>query len=222
MRTQRHLPKLLLSAVLFACLLVAQEPVDTETNAKIRQEATEHSKVMQVEHMLTDRYGPRLTGSPNYEAAAKWAVATMTDWGLKNAHLEPWDFGHPGWVNERASGYMVAPIRSRLTFEVLAWTPSTAGDVKAGIAQLAPPVSPTKEELAAWLDSNVGKVKGKIVLVGKAAVIAVNFSTPRSKRMDDAQAKARFVAVSTTSRSTPGGTAARAANPAGKTLGSSD
>jgi hypothetical protein len=60
---------------------------------KIRREATEHSKVMNTVHMLTDRYGPRLTGSPNHEGAAKWAVAEMTSWGRKDAHLEPWDFG---------------------------------------------------------------------------------------------------------------------------------
>ena len=46
---------------------------------------------------------------------------------MKNAHLEPWDFGRPGWLNERASGFVVAPVRQNLKFEVLAWTPSTHG-----------------------------------------------------------------------------------------------
>jgi hypothetical protein len=80
----------------------AQETADQNVNARIRSEEAEHSQIMRTLHMLTDRYGPRLAGSPNYEAAAKWAAATLTEWGLKNAHLEPWDFGHPGWLNEPA------------------------------------------------------------------------------------------------------------------------
>ncbi len=179
------------AALLVPLLLIAQEPVDTATDAKIRQEASEHSQVMKTLHMLTDRYGPRLTGSPNFEAAAKWAADTMTEWGLKNAHLEPWDFGHPGWLNERAAGYMTAPVNENLKFEVLAWTPSTNGTVKGSSVEVVPPKTPTKEELDKWLAANQAKIRGKMVLVGKAAVIPVNF-TPPKKRLDDAEAKARF------------------------------
>ena len=109
--------------------MFAQDTVDQTVNTRIRQEVTEHSQVMHTLHVLTDRYGPRLTGSPNYEAAANWAVKQLTEWGFQNAHLEPWDFGHPGWMNEHASGYMTSPVRDNLTFEVLAWTPSTKGVV---------------------------------------------------------------------------------------------
>ena len=99
--------------------------------------------------MLTDRYGPRLTGSPNYEAAANWAVKQLTEWGFQNAHLEPWDFGHAGWMNEHASGYMTSPVRDNLTFEVLAWTPSTKGVVHGNAVQVALPQTPTQEQLTA-------------------------------------------------------------------------
>ena len=76
----------------------AAEKIDTNINAKIRQEETSHSQIMRTLHFLTDVYGPRLTGSPNHKAAAEWAVKQMTEWGITNGHLEPWDFGHPGWV----------------------------------------------------------------------------------------------------------------------------
>ena len=56
-------------------LLVAQEKVDELTDAKMRSEELEHSQIMHTLHMLTDRYGPRVTGTPNHELAAKWAVA---------------------------------------------------------------------------------------------------------------------------------------------------
>jgi len=79
--------KKLLAALALSCLIFAQS-VDQSTNARIRKEEAEHSQVMHTLHMLTDRYGPRLTGSPNFENAARWAVAELTRWGFQNAHLE--------------------------------------------------------------------------------------------------------------------------------------
>src|SRR5207253_5343767 len=108
----------------------------------IKSEEAEHSQLMRTLHMLTDRYGPRLTGTPNHEVAAKYLVEQFNKWGFKNAHLEPWDFGRPGWTNERASGFIVAPVKQNLKFEVLAWTPSTDGTVTASTVQLVPPQGP--------------------------------------------------------------------------------
>ena len=138
--------KLLAAASVLSLLLAAQSP--DEVNARIRKEEAEHSQILRSLHMLTDRYGPRLTGSPNHEAAAKWAAQQMTEWGLKNAHLEPWDFGHPGWLNERATGHLVAPVRANLKFEVLGWTPSTNGPVTGSVVQLVPPQGPLPERPA--------------------------------------------------------------------------
>ncbi len=174
-----------------ACLVFAQDTVDQTVNARIRKEATEHSQAMRTVHMLTDRYGPRLTGSPNYEAAANWTVRQLTEWGFQNAHLEPWDFGHPGWMNERASGYMTSPVRRNLNFEVQAWTPSTKGVLRGNVVLVALPPTPTQEQLTVCLKENEGKVKGKIVLVGKAAVVPVNFS-PAPLRRDDKQIKEQY------------------------------
>ena len=51
--------------------------IDAAMNAKIRAEGMERSQIMRIEHMLTDVYGPRLTGSPNHENAGKWAIKEM-------------------------------------------------------------------------------------------------------------------------------------------------
>lgn len=174
-----------------ALLATAAERINSDVNQKIRQEEAANSQVMQILHMLTDRYGPRLTGSPNHEAAAKWASGKMTEWGMKNAHLEPWEFGHPGWLNERASGYIVAPVKDNLVFEVISWTPSTKGAARAQAVLVDPPKNPTQEELTAWLDANKAKVSGHIVLVGKAVVIPVSFA-PVNKRMDEEMLKRRL------------------------------
>jgi carboxypeptidase Q len=200
--------------VLSACLVLpAQEKVDEATSSRMRSEELEHSRIMHTLHMLTDRYGPRVTGTPNHEAAAKWAIAEMTSWGMKNGHLEPWDFGRPGWLNESATGHIVAPVRENLKFEVLAWTPSTAGTVSASAIELVPPqgppapaaenagrggrggpparLGPTKDEMAQWIAATKDKVRGKIVLVGKAAVIPVNFDPPAKRRTDE-QVRAQY------------------------------
>ena len=98
-----------------------QEKINRDVYFRIRSEAAERSQIMNTLHMLTDVYGPRLTGSPNLKAASDWVVKRTSEWGLKNAHLEPWDFGHPGWLNERTSAFLVAPVKDSLVVETLAW-----------------------------------------------------------------------------------------------------
>src|SRR6185436_17436923 len=142
--------------------------------ARIRKEAMERSQIMKTMHMFTDVYGPRLTGSPNHKAAAEWAVKQMTAWGLDNAHLEPWDFKHPGWLNERLTAHLISPVKDPLVCEVLAWTPSTKGTVQAKALQLIPPARASQEQLDIFLNNYKTKVRGKIVLIGKPASIPVN------------------------------------------------
>ena len=186
-------PRFLFAMVVCVAVAVAQTPsaVDPDINKKIRAEENDHSQIMHTMHFLTDIHGPRLTGSPNHKAAADWAIKQMTEWGMQNAHLEPWDFGHPGWMNERASGYIVSPIKDQLTFKVLAWTPGTKGTITASVFQMVPPEKPKKEDLAAYLDSVKDKIKDKIVMVGKAEVVPVVIDVP-ARRLDDKVAAERF------------------------------
>src|SRR6476661_8616828 len=137
----------------------AQAPNTTDINARIRQEAMNNSQIMRTLHYLTDVYGPRLTGSPNHKAAAEWAVKELTAWGLANAHLEAWDFGHPGWLNERLTAHLVSPIKDPLTCEVLAWTPGTGGAITAQAYQMILPDKPTQDEFTAYLNTQKDKVK---------------------------------------------------------------
>jgi carboxypeptidase Q len=178
----------LLVFVVFAQLTFAQS---ADINAKIREEANKNSQIMRTLHFFSDVYGPRLTGSPNHKLAADWAVKTMTGWGFDNAHLEPWNFGHPGWVNERAAGFITAPVKDNLTFEVLAWTPSTVGIARGNAFQITLPDRPTQEELTAYFNTIKFKVRGKIALIGKPAVVPVNIN-PQPKRLNDEDLKKRF------------------------------
>jgi hypothetical protein len=162
-----------------------------DINAKIRKEEVDNSQIMRTMHFLTDVYGPRLTGSPNLKAAGEWAIKQMTAWGFENGHLEGWDFGHPGWANERFSGFITIPVKDTLTCEVLAWTPGTNGPVAAQAYQMILPEKPTQEEFNAYLATQKDKVKNRIVLAGKHQIVPVTL-TPPPRRQDDKQAKERY------------------------------
>jgi hypothetical protein len=167
------------------------EKIDQAMNAKIRAEGMDRSQIMRIEHMLTDVYGPRLTGSPNFDNAAKWAVKEMESWGLRNGKLEPWDWGREGWLNEKASGHIISPVKDNLVFEVLAWTPSTKGTVVADAVNLIPPQGPTEAELTAYFAQVAPRVKNAIVLVGESRV-APFVENENAKRRTDEAARAQY------------------------------
>jgi carboxypeptidase Q len=137
-------------------------------------------------------------------------------WGFENARLEPWDFGHPGWSNDRFSGFIVAPVKDSLVGEVLAWTPGTKGAARGKAVRIEPPscapaprgaaappaavagpgarptiVCPTLDELNTALEAVKAKIKGAIVLVGAATKVPVTL-TPGSTRADDEEMRRRF------------------------------
>jgi hypothetical protein len=206
MRKFRLTVPVLAAVVIASSALVAQttqETIDHEVYARIRAEALERSQIMQTLHVLTDVYGPRLTGSPNLKAASDWIVKQSTEWGLKNARLEPWDFGRPGWANERTSAFLVTPVKDSLVVETLAWTPGTKGPVTASAVLIEPPARVTREQLTAYFDANRATVKGRVVLVGAPARVPVTINPP-SKRRDDATVTTQF-SSDTPQQGGPGG-----------------
>lgn len=179
----------LIALFLTLSLTFAQPAASVEQ--RIREEATKNSQAMETLYYLTDLHGPRLTGSPRYEAAANWAKARLTEWGLENAKLEPWDFGHPGWENERISVHMLAPSMNSLVASPLAWTPSTKGRVKGAVVRLPYKQLRTQPEIDAYFAEWKGKLAGKIVLTGQWNNIPVSFATT-NKRTPDEDIKRRY------------------------------
>ena len=183
--------RLWLSSLLALAALVPAA-AQQDINARIREEVNERSQVMRTLHYLTDVYGPRVTGSPSLKAAGEWAVQTMGSWGMTNGRMEPWEFGHAGWTNERFSAHILSPVKDQLTAEVLAWTPGLpAGAVRAHAFHLIPPDRTTPEQLTAYLEGIKSKVQGRIVLAGASVPAPVNL-TPPAKRRDEAQVRALF------------------------------
>jgi carboxypeptidase Q len=153
-------------AILYATALLilsanAQEPagdkVDLATLAQIKNEAYQHSQVMENLYYMSEVYGPRVNNSRNHRAAAEWAMKQMRDWGLKNVHLEKWPFGY-GWQIKKFYGALESPAYAAFTGFPLAWTPGTNGPITAE-AMWAPIHS--KDDFAKYK----GKLKGKIVLI---------------------------------------------------------
>ena len=77
----RHSSRVPLVAGLLALstsVLLSQEPVDLGVVDRIKDEAFARSEVMDHLRNLTDVHGPRLTGSPEFEEAAQWAVERLS------------------------------------------------------------------------------------------------------------------------------------------------
>src|SRR6267142_3983443 len=103
---------------------------------------------------IGDTFGHRLSGSPNLEAAIKWAVDEMKRDGLENVHAEPVKVPH--WVRGRESLEIVGAIPQPL---VMLGLGNSVGTPAAGLeAELL--VVHSFEELDAARD----RVKGRIVL----------------------------------------------------------
>jgi hypothetical protein len=144
---------------------VHEEPVDLAMITRIREEGYNNSKVMDTAERLTDVLGPRLTGSPKLKEANEWARQQMADWGLKNAHLEPWGPFGRGWVLERSVVQMVAPQRVPLIAYPKAWTPGTSGVVRAKVVRAN---LKDKDDL----EKQKGKLAGLIVMLSAERALA--------------------------------------------------
>ena len=73
----KRLAAVTIISLLCGWILHAEEKLDSGFIWKIRQQETEHSKVMSLVHQLTDTYGPRLTGSSNFKAACDWSMGQL-------------------------------------------------------------------------------------------------------------------------------------------------
>jgi len=125
---------------------------------------------------LSDVHGPRLTGSPEFDDAARWAMGELSGYGLEKVHLEKWGPFGRAWSIEQSSLELIEPRYSQLTAVPLAWSASTAGPV-SGELVLAPlhasfRMGPKKyqELFQAYRTKWAGKLRGKIVLLSEPKV----------------------------------------------------
>src|SRR5580658_7093001 len=103
--------------------------------------------IMNTMYNLTDRFGPRLTNSPQFRRAGDWAVGQLKEWGLSNVKLEKWATAGgrggsiPSWEVTGFSAAMVEPTYMPLIAYPQAWSGGTNGAVTGEVvfAQIQEP-----------------------------------------------------------------------------------
>ena len=139
---------------------VAASPDDTnplaEDDARILSEVRDHSEAAENLEYISDRIGPRLTGSPQLKQANEWTAEVMRKYGLVNVHLEPWTIAH-SWTRGTASARIIAPTEHPLTIASAGWAPGTNGTVRGPVIFFD---AKSKDDFAKYK----GKLKGAIVI----------------------------------------------------------
>ena len=171
---------LLLATALIAGPIAQSEKLDYAVIGQILDEGLNRSRIMDTLFWLTDRYGPRLTGSPQIRAASDWAMRTMTEWGLSNVHREEWTFG-TGWSLVRFSAHLVEPEVQPLIGFPQAWSVGTDGPVVADVVRVG-------IQRDADFAKYRGQLKGRIVLTQPARGVRM-LEGPLILTMDEAMTR---------------------------------
>jgi carboxypeptidase Q len=172
--------RLALSAVFLlaaapACV-AAQEPIDHAMLARIRTEGLERSRVHEVFDHLTTRIGPRLSGTPAYNAAAAYAREWLSAAGMSNARLQPFEFGR-GWTLQQQTLEMTAPRYAPLLGYAEAWTPSTRGVITGSPVYVG---DLTAEQIEALGE----RLRGAIVLASAPQTVFTRADRPQPSTAD--------------------------------------
>src|SRR3984893_19570444 len=182
--------KKLLFVSLATLVLCAQEKVDLAVVQRIKQEAFQNSKVMDHLFWLSDVYGPGLTGSRGFVAAANWAVKRLKEYGIDNATTQVWGKFGRSWRLTKFSVSLQEPEYAVLIGFPLAWSANTNGPIIAEPV-LAPltitdsmNVKKTEEELQRYFQDQKGKLRGKIVLLEKPKDVTPVTTAP-ARRFSD-------------------------------------
>jgi carboxypeptidase Q len=141
---------------------------DPATVKRIIEIGKNQNRVMDHLRHLSEKIGPRLTGSTNAELANNWTRDQFAAWGLTNAHLEAWGTIPVRFDRGPSTGkvYQAAPARGAereatavrdLEFTTMAWTPGTNGPARGVVIK-----EPRTEEEYAAVKS---KLKGAWVLL---------------------------------------------------------
>lgn len=109
------------------------EDVDLSVVNRIKDEAFNHSQVMDYVHYLADENGARLATSPDYRRAARWAVDELRQSGISEARLEEFDSFGRSWAWSAISVQMLEPLSTTLIGVPLAWSLGTDGPVTADV-----------------------------------------------------------------------------------------
>jgi len=123
----------------------------------IWQEGTQNSQLERLAQPLLDSIGPRLTGSPQMDAAQRWAIAQYAQWGItaRSERYGTWR----GWQRGHTHVDLMTPRVRSLEGMMLAWSPGTNGPVSAEATLL--PEFADSAAFQRWLPA----ARGKFVMI---------------------------------------------------------
>ena len=170
----------LVAALVCTVTTQAQSPVDLGTIARIKQQALSTSQALDHVSWLADVYGPRVTGTPQFQQASDWAMGKFKEWGLANVHQERFAFGR-GWRVERFSAHMIEPQTQPIVGFPRLYSPKTNGMVTAEVVRV-------DIRSDADFPKYAGKLRGKIVLPQGARTVRL-LDGRVTLRMNDADVK---------------------------------
>jgi carboxypeptidase Q len=132
-----------------------------QADQKIADEIKVHSELMKNLEYLCYHIGPRLTGSPQMQAASQWTLLRFKDYGV-DAHLETTQIAH-SWTRGHDTASLIKPVAAGVTavnIEVRSagWSKATPGEITANVVALPNLNSPAE------LDRYRSRIKGAIVL----------------------------------------------------------
>ncbi len=161
-----RLPALLLT--LFAAAVAAPLPAQTFRNddpviRRMWEEGMNNSQAGSLAQVLMDSIGPRLAGSPGFDAATDWLVRTYSQWGVpvRKERYGTWR----GWRWGAVHADLTAPRVQTMNAHLLAWSVGTQRPVEGAV--LLMPEAANRQEFLAWLP----RVKGNFVLFGAPEVM---------------------------------------------------
>ncbi len=169
MMFRRLVPIMALFAIALPQILGAQQmrrapanqfPVDDPIIKAIWEEGMENSHIYTLAQTLADSVGPRLPGSPNFDAGADWVLKLFQEWGMEGRKEEygTWKAWERGVTNV---DLMEPRVRS-LDGMMASWSKGTDGPVTGQVVTL-PELSS-----AAEFQQFLGTVQGKFVLTAPA------------------------------------------------------
>jgi len=170
------------------CFLKAEsqtEKLDYQVISKIKDEAFNHSQVMETMFNLTDVSGPRLSGSVNLKNAEQWAQKKLSEWGMENCTIEQWGGFGRRWDVQKSYVAMTVPYYQPLIAIPKAWTPGTNGLISADAMLI-------KVETEQDLEKYKGKLNGKIIIVYSNLEVKLGLK-PDARRYTDEDLKNIFM-----------------------------
>ncbi len=138
-----------------------QFPVDDPVIKAIWEEGMQNSHIYTLGQVLADSVGPRLPGSPNFDAGADWALKLFAEWGMEGRKDEygTWK----AWERGPTTVDLVEPRVRSLDGMMQAWSAGTDGPVTGEVVSI--PRFPSAAAFQTWL----GTVRGKFVLMSQGS-----------------------------------------------------